>query len=133
DRQLEVIEETNGRIERRIANTVRYMDRVNDNRIDRVAEALRALAATSLAPEDAVEIPPDLVVFDPPIGPGSFYAERRARTGIGRQGVRTVERDPALDAYQAAKTAFSRRVAVTPDRIEAYLERALGDADFVDA
>jgi hypothetical protein len=126
DRHLEAIDDTNHRLERRIASTVRYMDRVNDRRLDRVMEAMRAVASAPLSPLDEIDVPLAMTPLALPVGPSHIPAPRPPRVEIGIQRVRQAERDPAFERFQAAKQDYQRKVGVSEAAIEDAIARMMG-------
>jgi hypothetical protein len=127
DRQLDVIAETQSRVEKRIHTIVRYMDRHDGGLIDRVTRAIRALGAADLAMEDPVEPDPYLVHLDPLLGGDTLNTRKARRKDIARTRVQDVRPDPALVAFHEAKLAYARRVTVTPQRVVAFVEDLLAD------
>jgi hypothetical protein len=125
DAHLEIIDETRSRIERRVVSTVKYMDRINVRRIDRVSDALRALAAVAMADDAVVEVPTAIQPLEPTLSAASLMLPRKPREPVGRQVMRRDPPDPIAEAFDKARRDYRVRVTVTPDKIEAYLARGL--------
>jgi|GEM_PF-772251 hypothetical protein len=131
DRQLDVIGETQVRIERKIHTIVRYMDRHDGGAIDRATRAIRALAATDLPMDAEVEIEPHLLLLEPLLGGDLLHTQRQGKREIERARVREVPIDPALEAFRLAKLEYARRVAVSPQRMREFVNRILDGRDTI--
>jgi len=124
DRHLDAVADIVARLERRIAATLRYLDHRDSDRIERTAAALRAVAGGD---DDLGGLPdPQVSLFRPPIGEPHCYAPRLRRAAIESEPLPEIEIDPVIEAFIAAKDAFRERVAVTPERIVAFVEARLG-------
>jgi len=125
ERHLAAIDATAARIERRIMNTARYMDRVGRRSEARLAEAMKALAK---APDPAEGIPVRTALLPRamPIGPAHIPTPRRERPPIAATAVREEVRDPAMEAFASAKANYVRLTRVTPQGMGAFVESALG-------
>jgi hypothetical protein len=130
ERHLAAIDATAARLETRIMNTARYMDRVGRRSESRLAEALQAVAG---APDlqDGIPVRTALLPRAMPIGPAHIPTPRRERVPIPPAAVREEMRDPALDAYAVAKADYVRRTRVTPQGLTAFLDAALGRSGLV--
>ncbi|MBX9929975.1 MAG: hypothetical protein K2Y56_00280 [Methylobacterium sp.] len=128
DRHLDAVADIVARLERRIAAALRYMDHRDSDRIERTAAALRAFGAVE-GLDDAPA--PQVSLLRPPIGEPHFYAPRLGRRPILSEPLPEIALDPAIEAFIAAKDAFRQRVAVTPERIVAFVEDRLGRADAI--
>lgn len=131
DRQLDVIGETQVRIERKIHTIVRYMDRHDGGAIDRASRAIRALAATNLPMDAEVGMEPHLLLLEPLLGGDVLYTQRQGKREIERARVREVPPDPAIEAFRMAKLEYARRVAVSPQRMRDFLARTLNGRDSI--
>jgi len=125
---LEIIEGTNQRLERRIANTVRFMDRIAETRTERIIEAIAKIG--NLPGEHAVEleIAHSLLPDDPVTGREDLYQHKRSKEAIKPQKIRRPALDPAFLAYRHALDAYRTRTTVTPAKVASYLESALGES-----
>ncbi|KQP60665.1 hypothetical protein ASG40_03605 [Methylobacterium sp. Leaf399] len=124
DRHLDAVDAVVARLERRIAAALRYLDHRDSDRIERVAAALRAVGATGTPPD-----PPPMAqvsLLHPPVGEPHLYRPRNARRPILAEPLPEIWLDPAVEAFIAAKDAFRQRVAVTPERMIAFVEGQLG-------
>lgn len=124
DRHLDAVADIVARLERRIAAALRYMDHRDSDRIERVAASLRALGAARPNFDDAPA--PQISLTRPPIGEPHLYAPRLARRVIVSEPLPEIHLDPAIEAFIAAKDAFRQRVAVTQERMVAFVEAKLG-------
>jgi hypothetical protein len=133
DRQLEVIDETQSRIESRIRTAIRYMDRHDGGLIERTAKAIETLGRCGLSLNGVVDTQGHVFRFEPPLGGDSLTTPRPKPAEIRRTRVRETPPDPALIAFEQAKEEYARRLIVTPQRIAAFIERALAGRDRVRA
>ncbi|MGE5504317.1 MAG: Wadjet anti-phage system protein JetA family protein [Actinomycetota bacterium] len=131
DRQLDVIAETQVRIERKIHTIVRYMDRHDGGAIDRATRAIRALGRTGLPLDAEVWSDPHILLLDPLLGGDILYTQRQGRREIERSRFREVPMDPALEAFRKAKLDYARRVAVSPQRMRDFLAKVLDGRDSI--
>lgn len=131
DRQLDVIGETQIRIERKIHTIVRYMDRHDGGAIDRATRAIRNLGATSLPLDAEVVMDPNILLLAPLLGGDILYTQRQSRREIERSRYREVPMDPALEAFRQAKLEYARRVAVSPQRVRDFLAKVLAGRDSI--
>lgn len=129
DRQLDVIADTQARLEKRIHTIVRYMDRTDGGLEDKLTEAIKRVAATPEGPASVLDMNHGIVHFEPPVGDNLLYAERRRRREIDRSRFHHNEPDPAFKAFQNAKEKYSRLVTVTPDRMREYVEHLFDAAN----
>jgi hypothetical protein len=131
DQQLDVIGETQTRVERKIHTIVRYMDRHDGGAVDRATRALRALGSTNMAPETEVKMEPHVLLLAPLLGGDLLYTQRQTRREIERSRVRVVPIDPARDAFHQAKLEYARRVAISPQRFHDFIAKILDGRDSV--
>ncbi len=117
------IDATVARIERRIANTARYMDRIQNRSEVGLVDAMKAVAA---AGADEVPVGTALLPRILPLGPVHIPAPRRDKPAISRTILSDRAPDPAALRYARAKEEYVRRTRVTPERLSAYVEAALG-------
>ena len=122
---LAAIDETVSRIERRIVNTARYMDRAGRASEVNVADALRAVAAVSC---DTIDVATAFLPRGLPIGPPHIPAPRPERPAVGQTVIHDIARDPAALLYAQAKEEYVRRTRVTAPVLADYVERSLGEA-----
>lgn len=125
DRHLDVIDDTQHRIERRVQAVIRYMDRDDGGVLDRATQSLRALGSCALPLDAYVDTDAHVLRVGRPIGDDSLFRRRPPRPEIGRTRLREAPPDPAVVAFEKAKEEYSRRVTVTPQRLSAFIERAL--------
>ncbi|MBR0668508.1 hypothetical protein GXW71_29415 [Roseomonas hellenica] len=126
DEHLDLIEDTNRRVERRVRNTVRHMERIMDANTEAVVAALEALGK-----HEGQDVPTASLPFMPetvPTGPNHLYQSARRRSPPERMPVRRPQPDPAFLAFQAALRDYRGRMAISSIQIRRYLERAvIGD------
>lgn len=127
---LAAIDATAARIERRIMNTARYMDRAGRSTSARITAAMKATKAAK-EPPDGIAVPSPLLSGFRPIGPSHIPMPRRVRPPVETASLREVRRDKALDAFMAAKTEYARRTRVTPQLMIDFVSRMLSGAESV--
>lgn len=121
---LAAIDATASRIERRIMNTARYMDRAGRTSEARIIETMKAIARIGDAPAVISPLGPSPL----PFGPSHIPTPRRERLPVEVSSLRKVRKDPAFESFLAAKADYARRTRVTPQRLLAFVERAMGGA-----
>jgi hypothetical protein len=124
---LEIIEGTNQRLERRISNTVRFMDRIAETRTERVIDAMNRVGSLASEPSIELDLPHNLLADEPVTGREDLYQHKRAKEAIKPQKIRRRPTDPAFLAYRSALDAYRLRTTVTAARMASYLDAALGD------
>jgi hypothetical protein len=127
DDHVHDIETTTFRIERRMTNVVRFSDRMATVSTDRILRALELLGTSGLDVDEEIDARPRLQLQSLPFATAQLYSPPRKRRVPAERVVEFRPPDPALIRYLHAIDAFELRVGVTPDRLSAYVERALGD------
>lgn len=134
DGHLERIDRYRYRFERRVADTVRYLDRTLPGmapRCARLVERLgRALADGSIEEDRLHEILP--LVKPLPLGVSSLRPPTVSRQPPEPVTIQTRAVDPAALGRQRALREYLSRRRVDVGRIVAYLERHLRDRDHID-
>lgn len=133
DRHLEIIGETQARIERRVHTVIRYMDRDSGALLDRATQALRALGESGLSNAGLVETAPHLLPSQRHLSEDGLYQQRATPRDIPRARYRETPPDPAVVAFERAKEIYAQRMSVTSQRLTAFLDRALGDRTTIKA
>lgn len=110
DDHLDLIEATKYRIERRITNTVRFMDRVSDTSSERLEAALKHLGESPDPDDAAIDVPPRVNLNTLPTGGQHLFLNARPRVEVGPQKVRRPPADPAIALYEKALAAYQARV-----------------------
>jgi hypothetical protein len=131
DRHLEIISETQSRIEHRVHTVVRYMDRDDGGLLDRATQALRALGACPLPLDGILDVNAGILRLDRTLGEDSLFQARPPKPDIARTRLRDAPPDPAVVAFEQAKDEYSRRMTVTAQRVGAFLDRVLAGRDYV--
>lgn len=129
DQRLATIDDFRYRLEKRVSDTVRYMDKTTPGMASRLSRVI-----SEVARKDGREIPRiktlETVGF---LAPGSVRAPVKRRTPAEPKVITKQEIDPrVLELRQLFKEHKERRL-VKADRIEAYLERHLIGRDQVRA
>lgn len=122
---LDIIQQTQFRIERRIHTIIRYMDRFESGSIERVTRAMRALGATSLDMSAEVPLEPMMLLSTPLLGGDVLAVPPQPRAPVERTRYRQPERDPAQDAYTRDKRLYLKRIALSSAQIQEFLDRHL--------
>jgi len=135
DGHLERIDRYRYRFERRVADTVRYLDRTLPGMAPRCAQLIerlgRALAAGAIEGETLRQVLP--MARPLPLGVPSLRPPTVSRQPPEPAAIQTRLVDPAALARQRALREYLSRRRVDVGRIVAYLERHLGDQDQIDA
>jgi hypothetical protein len=124
---LEIIEDTNQRLESRISNTLRFMDRISGLHTERVIEALARVGSLPGGNSVELAIPHNVLAETPVIGREDLYHHKRPRAPLKPQKIRRREPDPAFFAYRAALDGYRARTVITAARMATYLNFAMGD------
>ncbi len=133
DGHLERVDRFRARVERRVADTVRYLDRTQPGMAARIATLLRGLGPRLAGLEDGDPTPLDLPLIDVlPVGPQSLKEAPRHRRPPEPRPLVSRPVDPAMQARQQALRAYLDRRRVDPKRIALYLERQLAGRSHID-
>lgn len=127
DDHVRDIETTTYRIERRMTNVVRFSDRMATISTERILVALEMLGKSGISNEAPVEARVRLQLETLPLAPHQLYLPPRRRREPAEREVEVRPPDPALALYLRAVDLFQLRVSVSPDRLAAYVEGALGE------
>jgi len=135
DRRLAKIDQFRARLEDRVAETVRYLDKTTPGMRNRVATLLERFGelgqAATAQYEDALS-PPTLLTHHI-VSPNSIRVTARRRSVLTGQVLRDAAVSPEVIAKSRALTQYIARRRVTPEKIMAYLERHLVQKDKVEA
>ncbi|NVK41762.1 MAG: hypothetical protein HWE39_11020 [Oceanospirillaceae bacterium] len=123
DQRLATIDDFRYRLEKRVADTVRYMDKTTPGMAARLSRVIGEIARL---PEDRIPRVDTLeeVGF---ISPSSVRSPIRRRIEAKPRVIQQQIIDPRVLELRALFKEYKERREVTPDRIGAYLERNLGD------
>lgn len=133
DDHVHDIETTTFRIERRMTNVVRFSDRMATISTDRILRALELLGTSRLDVDKKIEARTRLQLESLPIAPAQLYSPPRRRKLPAERVVEFRPPDPALIRYLHAVDAFELRVGISPDRLAAYVEKALAEKSEAEA
>ena len=126
DDHIRLIQDTQGRIERRIRNAVRFMDQIEESNTARLAEAIRKLGASGLADDAPVSVRTRFLDSDPPLGPRHLYQKAQRTPPPKRTPIEPKVEDAVVQAYEDALEAFQLRVHMTSQKLNGFAEQALG-------
>jgi hypothetical protein len=133
DGHLERVDRFRARVERRVADTVRYLDRTQPGMAARIAGLLRGLGPHLAGLADGEATPLSLPLIDVlPVGPQSLREAPRHRRPPEPRPLVSRPVDPAIQARQQALRAYLDRRRIDPKRIALYLERQLGGRSRID-
>jgi hypothetical protein len=135
DRRLAKIDQFRARLEDRVAETVRYLDKSTPGMRNRIAAFLEGFGALDDAATGNVgEFPsPPTLLNHHIVSPGSIRVTSRRRTPFCGQILRDPAVSPEVIAKSRALTQYLARRRVTPEKVVAYLERHLAQKDEVTA
>lgn len=135
DRRLAKIDQFRARLEERVAETVRYLDKTTPgmrNRIAALLEGVAALDGEAAARLGDLPSPPTLLAHQI-VSPGSIRLPARRRAPLAGQLLREAAVSPEIVAKSRALTLYMARRRATPEKVVAYLERQLAQQDEVSA
>jgi len=133
DGHLERVDRFRARVERRVADTVRYLDRTQPGMAARMAKLLRGLGPRLAGLGDGEATPLPLPLIDVlPVGPQSLKEAPRHRRPPEPRPLVSRPADPAIQARQQALRAYLDRRRIDPRRIAQYLERQLAGRGQID-
>lgn len=122
DEHLDMIERTNARIERRIRNMIRFLDRMGDDQTGSFLDAAKALGERKdITSDQDLPLSLDVLIPQPPIDAASLYRARAKPRKTPPAVAKQKTPDPALEAYQMAKEIYGERARVTPQKVRDYL------------
>jgi hypothetical protein len=124
ENHLAAIDATVSRIEKRILNTARYMDRAGRNAEARLIETIKAISAAP-TPDGYIPLKLPHLPTSLPIGPPHIPAPRRPKPPIEVSEVKEVVKDPAFEAFTAAKSEYTRITRVTPKAMFEFVDKIL--------
>ncbi|WP_200373913.1 Wadjet anti-phage system protein JetA family protein [Thiocystis violacea] len=133
DGHLARVDTYRAKVERRVADRVRYLDRAHPGMATRIAAALQRLGP-KLAdlPEDAPTPLPMPLLDVRPVGTRSLREAPRHRRLPEPLALRSRPADPAVAARQQALRAYLDRRRIDPRRIARYLECQLAGRGALD-
>jgi hypothetical protein len=129
DEHIDLIEDTNTRIERRITNIVRFMDRIAETSSERISMALKLFGGAALDHDDDIDVPTRFLDAALPISGRHLFQNSNRRQEVIPQKLRRPPPDPAVKAFRDAQVAFQQRTFVTVSKVAAYLDRVMAGRD----
>ena len=133
DGHLDRVDRFRARVERRVADTVRYLDRTQPGMATRIAGLLRGLGPRLAGLGDGEATPLTLPLIDVlPVGPQSLKEAPRHHRPPEPRPLVSPPVDPAMQARQQALRAYLDRRRIDPKRIALYLERQLAGRGHID-
>lgn len=130
DRRLAKIDQFRARLEDRVAETVRYLDKTTPGMRNRIAAILQGIGGA----ETAQELPsPPALLSHRILSPASLRIAPRRRAALTAQMLREPSVSAEVLARSRALTQYMARRRVTPEKVAAYIERHLLHADQVHA
>ena len=126
DGHLARVDTYRAKVERRVADTVRYLDRTQPGMASRIAVALQRLGIVVACLDDAAETVLPMPLLDArPVGVQSLREAPRHRRPPEPRALRSRPTDPAVAARVQALRLYLDRRRIDPRRIARYLERQL--------
>jgi hypothetical protein len=126
DGHLARVDTYRAKVERRVADTVRYLDRTQPGMAARIAAALQRLGPAVASLDDAAETVLPMPLLDArPVGVQSLREAPRHRRPPEPRALRSRPTDPAVAARVQALRLYLDRRRIDPRRIARYLERQL--------
>lgn len=127
DGHLARVDRYRAKVERRVADTVRYLDRSQPGMANRIAGLIKQLGPLVSDYSDESEPFVALPLIDVlPIGHQSLREAPRKRVPPEPRPLRTHTLDPAVQARQLALRAYLDRRRIDPKRLATYLEHQMG-------
>nr|WP_235958131.1 Wadjet anti-phage system protein JetA family protein [Salipiger sp. PrR003] len=118
DDYLDVIEDTNRRVETKIRNTIRFLDTMRESNTEVLERVLRSAAAHALDegfPSDGT------TGSSLPSGSTHLFTANSKRPEIKPTTIQRPQKSEAQRAHEAAIIAYRARSQVQPDQVDAYL------------
>lgn len=126
ERQRQRIDRFRARLEKRVQNTLRYLDLTGGGLADRLAATLARLGRLPQTADAVIEIMGSVAPLPTPASARSLPHPPRERAQARPSRLRIRPEDPLARLYREACSAFDRRIRITPERLRAYIERNLG-------
>lgn len=122
----DAIDQFKYRVERRVVNTVRYMEKLNREDLNRLVTTIKSLSICDDELDQATSpLKINLLRYQLPLSQLSL-AKPRKKIERKKTGKRTRSPvDPALKRYKEAKIAFKERLAPSPVKIDNYIRSQL--------
>lgn len=135
NRRLAKIDQFRARLEERVAETVRYLDKTSPGIRTRIAAVLERIGELSeTSPGRVALIPsPQSLLHHPIVAPNSVRVSARRRRPVSAQILRESAVSDEVVARSRALVAYMARRRVTPEKVAAYIERQLAGKDQVSA
>lgn len=130
---LEVVEQSSARLERRVHNTIMNMDRFDAASTARVASAIRAIRDSQAPPDAEIQVPSGALDLTGVAGPRSLFNRREPERSSSRRALVRPERNEQYEAMRRLLAEYRAKANVTPADVAAFLDRVMGDRDFIEA
>lgn len=128
DGHLDRVDRYRSKVERRVADTVRYLDKSQPGMATNIAGLIKALAPYVTEISDESEPVFDLPLIDVlPIGCQSLRDAPRTRIPPEPRPLKSQFIDPAVQARQKALRAYLDKRRIDPKRLASYLDRQMID------
>lgn len=124
DSYLQIIDETNARVELKIRNTVRFLDQIAEANTDALERVMETLGGLEI---DEIATPAPDSTYIVPIGNMHLFMPPEQKPEIAPHEIRKPEKSEAMIAYEQSLLAYKQRVMSNPDKIASYLEEHVGD------
>jgi len=132
DSHLARVDRYRAKVERRVADTVRYLDRSQPGMATHIAGLLKQLSPLLAERCDDAEPFVVLPLIDVlPVGPQSLREAPRNRVPPEPRPLRTHKIDPAMQERQRLLRTYLDKRRIDPKRIASYIERQLGERESI--
>ncbi|MEI6206068.1 MAG: Wadjet anti-phage system protein JetA family protein [Desulfuromonadales bacterium] len=135
DRRLNRIDQFRKRLEDRVSETVRYLDKTTPGIRSKLASILEAIGEVATnAPEKLVGLPsPPGLVLNPMLSTKSIRVFYKKRQPVTAQVLRESTLSPDVLARSRALIDYIAKRQITPDKVLEYIERNLVDKEMITA
>ncbi len=123
DPYLDIIEETNRRVEVRIRNTVRFLDQIEEANTETLERVIANLGEKDV---ETVDVIPRQTFAEIPMGNMHLFSPPPAREAIVPQEIVRPEKSPERMQWELALLTYRERSLINTDKIEDYLKRSFG-------
>jgi hypothetical protein len=135
DRRLGKIDQFRARLEDRVAETIRYLDKTTPGMRNRIAALLQGLGSMGEGSSENIAgfLSPPTLLSHQILSPNSIRITSRRRAPLSGQVLREVVVSQDVIARSRALILYMARRRATPEKVVAYIEQNLAKKDQVNA
>lgn len=133
EERLEDIDSFRVRLEKRITRTIAYMSQVDASVTARLSNMIQHLAGRVPDGMEEITVDTDLTDHVRCWGPDDLTTPRNAVTKVAPTMMPIQQPDPLITEYDRLRREYLLRLTITPDKIEEFLSRALGEHSSMEA